>query len=265
MIPLLEELNAEKLLMGSHVMGNVEKITRDLTYTSAGTAISYDDFYSQLAGQVDNLPRITLDMDVAPGTESQYTVQLRHAMERVCDECDRVSRLVGKFESKVREAIGGLKRVHDEFCAWYALAAAQQLSGSDIKLPSAQAKQLSDSEFSRLTADLAVTMDSMLNVVKLLKEEIKEHKKTQADKYAMGKDQINASWTSHMPIFNGDGDISKENPGRLLEPRVDEEEVEDEAVPDFVSHSEPASEIVGTFKKTLDLRPLRVNDEGWDQ
>jgi len=220
--PVLEALKAESLLEGSHVLGQIAKIRWELSYTSNGDAVSYDDLYARLAAEVDALPRLGLDLSVAPGTEGQYTVQLTMAMEKVADDCERVSQLISNFESRVCDAAGKLKRLHGEFEAWYALAANQvvnDLAQPRARLSSLQVNRLADSEFSRLIGGLDVTLGSMLSAVKLLKMEIKEHKKTQMEKYSLGKDQVNAAWTSQMPLFNDGDDISRDDPGRLLDGR----------------------------------------------
>jgi hypothetical protein len=190
-------------------------------------------------------------------------------MEQIADDCDRVFRKVVMFSSKLRDAVGRLNRLHGEFGAWYALAAAKVLQSYEMKLSSTQIKNLADSEFSRLAGNLDTTLASMMSVIVTLEGEIREHKRTQQDKYAMGKDQVNASWTSNMPLFNGGGDIIKEKPDRLVESGEDEETEEDE-MPEFVSHkvsdeSLPA-EIKGTFFKTGEARPSRpVEDDGGEK
>ena len=257
---LITESRAETLLRNSHILEHVSKLTAELSYKSDGEAVSYEDMYTKLAIEVDALQKLRLALDVAPGTESQYSVQLTMGMEQVADECERVFRHVVKFESKVRDAVGRLKRMHGEFCAWYTLALQHRMGpdGCNVRLSAVQAKQLADSEFSRLTSDLDITLDSLLNVIKLLKLEVKEHKKTQIDKYGMGKDQVNASWTSHMPTFNGGESIIRTDPGARLESQeLDEEEIIEEQ--GFVPHADPAPE--GTFFKTGTARPVHIVEE----
>ena len=263
---LLEAFKSETLLEGTDILEQIGAFRRDLSYKSNGGLVSYDDLYASLAKEVDELPKLKLDLDVAPGAESQYSVQLVMSMEQIADDCDRVFRKVVMFESKLRDAVGRLNRLHGEFGAWYALAAARVLQTYEMKLSSTQVKNLADSEFSRLVGNLDATLASMVSVIVTLEAEIREHKRTQQDKYAMGKDQVNASWTSNMPLFNGGGDITKERPDRLVESEEDEEPEEDD-MPKFVSHmvSEEGSPlgIKGTFFKTGEARPSRpVEDDG---
>jgi hypothetical protein len=250
---LLETLRADGLLRGSHVLGSIEELVRSLSYASEGGAVSYEDMYARLAQEVDGLPKLSLDLDISPGTESRYSIQLAQGMEQVVDRCDQTFRKIILFESRVKDAASRLKKVHGEFGAWYCLAASERLAQAEARLPSLQVKQLSDSEFSRLSGGLDVAMDSLLNAVKALKAEIMEHKKAQMAKYNMGKDQVNASWTSHMPVFGSNGDITTEDPGRLLE-----EEEEEEGPP---LGSPPDDGIRGTFKKYGTPRPAHLVEE----
>jgi hypothetical protein len=253
----IDSFQAERLLVGAYILEHIEGVVTKIAYQSNGDAISYEDMYSDLAAEVDKLPKLKLELSVPPGGESQYSIQLTMAMETVADDCDRVSHKVSKFESKIREAQGKLKRLHGEFGAWYSLAASKLMEEEAyIRLNAAQVKQLADAEFSRLTNDLDVTMESLINTVKSLRGEIKEHKRTQADKYNMGKDQVNASWTSHMPLFNGSGEITTDTPGKLLgehNPQLEEALAPEDFVPE-----EPPPEKEWAFKKTGDARPIHL-------
>lgn len=256
----LEALKAEALLAGSFILTTVQKTAYDVRYTSHGDAVSYPDLYSRLAREVDELPMLVLDLSIPPGAESQYSIHLTEAMESVSDDCERVVRKIIKFKSRVKDAASRLKGLHGEFTAWYVLAGTEALKALALHISSVQVKELADSEFLRLTEGIEVTLESMLNAIVTLEAEIKVHRQAQQEKYAMGKDQINASWTTHMPIFNNSSDIAKDNPGRLLKEGT-VTELEDWAgeVPAFVSQqdsSPPQAEIKGTFRKTGDARPV---------
>ena len=251
---LLETLRAEGLLRESYILECIGELVKGLSYASEGEAVSYEDMYARLALEADALPKLSLDLDISPGTESRYSIQLTQGMEQVVDRCDQALRKAILFESRVKDAASRLRKVRGEFGAWYCLAATERLAQAEARLPSLQVKQLSDSEFSRLSGGLDVAMDSLLSAVKALKAEITEHKKAQMAKYNMGKDQVNASWTSHMPVFGGSGDITTEDPGRLLEE-------EEEEGPPLGSPPEDDGGIKGTFKKYGTPRPSRLVEE----
>jgi len=213
---VLAAFKAEAMLSDSYVIERVNAIKTEMKYDSDGNVVSYEDMYGRLTDEVDSLPRLTLELDIPQGTEQQYSVQLSMAMEKIFDDCDRVLRRIIKFKSRLQDAVGRIKRLHGEFGAWYAIAVNHVMDGLSIKVSAAQIKLLGDSEFSRLLEGLDTTVASMLTSVAVLQAEIQEHKKTQQDKYVMGRDQVNASWTSHIPQINGGTAITRDQPGRLL-------------------------------------------------
>jgi len=77
--------------------------------------------------------------------------------------------------------------------------------------------------------------------VEHLTEEARQHKKIQSEKHGLGKDQANASWTSHLGNPNG---IAPNRADDMAQ-EIEEEEVDDE-VPAFVSRSPQVGSLVDT-------------------
>jgi hypothetical protein len=225
----LNALKAENLLAGSYLLSQIETLKTQLKYRSNGDTVSFDDYYLKLQAEVEALPRLKLDNVVATGTENQYIMQLVKGLETIFDDADRVVRRVIHFRSKLQNALSQIKKNGSAFNAWYTLAAGEQMEENGVKFPSNQLKDLAQSEFSRLMENLDVEVESLLEAVKVQVEQIKVWKKTQSDKFNLGKDQANASWTSGLPNF-GEGDRSDQ----LLEKSGFEVE-EDEDVPAFVA------------------------------
>src|SRR5208337_4081078 len=155
----------------------------------------------KLQSLVDGLERLTLQVDLPPGTENQYIVQLITAQEKILDDSDRVLRKVLHFEGKLKDAQKQISRAGAGFKAWYILAANQLLDGLDVKLPPAQVKDLAEAEFSRLMDNLDVAVESLLAAVQIETAKAKQHKNFQKEKFAIGKQQADASWTSTMGSF----------------------------------------------------------------
>ncbi len=223
---------AERLLgEDAHVIKEIKALRDDLRYTTAGGEVSLDDSFIRLQKETDSLPRIVLDMDVPPGTENEYLIRLSTAQEKVLDDCDRVLRRALEFQSKLKNAERAIKKYKADFMAWYTLSAAYVIESHEVKFNQAQVKQLAEAEFSRLINNADVQIDNLISSVEHLIDEIRQHKKIQSEKHALGKDQANASWTSKMA-----------NPGGIAPSRADDmaqepdfEEEEDEDVPAFVS------------------------------
>jgi hypothetical protein len=230
-------LKAETLLAGSYVLSQIETLRNSLRYRTNGDTISFDDYYLKLQKEIDDIPRLELKNDVPTGTENQYILQLIKGLESVQDEADRIVAKIIHYQSKLRNAVSRIQRLSASFNAWYTLAAGEALEQNSTKFPSNQLKDLAASEFSRLMEDSDEEMSALLEAVKVQTEQIKLFKKTQQNKFELGKDQANASWTSGLPNFGEAPDRSDQLVARQFEEEPDED------IPDFISKNPQ----VGTF------------------
>jgi hypothetical protein len=134
----------------------------------------------------------------------------------------------------------------------------------DLKLPQQEIRKLGDAEFSRLMGALDVALTSLLEAVKIESTKVAQHKASQKEKYNLGKDQANASWTSTLPAFNNAVAERNENLSAV-------QELDD--VPEVISHPakvtitplaiqdtlriiKPEDEVKGVFVKTGDPKPI---------
>jgi len=239
---ILSGFSAETLLgSDAHVIKEVTDLLHDLRYSSQGNEISLDEAFMQLQNEVDSLPVLTLDMDVPPGTENEYLIRLSTSQEKVLDDCDRILRRILEYQSKLKNAERAIKKYRSDFMAWYILAASYLVMQHKVKFPPSQVKQLAESEFSRLLENVDVQVDNLISSVEHLTEEARQHKKIQSEKHGLGKDQANASWTSHLGNPNG---IAPNRADDMAQ-EIEEEEVDDE-VPAFVSRSPQVGSLVDT-------------------
>lgn len=230
---ILSGFSAETLLGSDcHAIKEIAALLHDLRYSSQGSEISLDDAFMQLQSEVDSLPVLTLDMDVPPGTENEYLIRLSTSQEKVLDDCDRILRRILEYQSKLKNAERAIKKYRSDFMAWYVLAASYLVMQHKVKFPPSQVKQLAEAEFTRLIDNVDVQVDNLISSVEHLTEEARQHKKIQSEKHGLGKDQANASWTSHLGNPNG---IAPNRADDMAQ-EPDEEEVDDE-VPAFVSRS----------------------------
>lgn len=265
---IMNALKAEELMKDSQLFAQIEKLRTDLSYRSEEGKLAFDDYFKQLVDAVDAIPKLQLEDDVAPGTETTYTIQLTQATENIVDECDRLFRRLNQFEGKLRDAERQVLNQKAEFVAWYMLAAGIILKDLESKLPQAEIRKLAESEFSRLAGSLDVVLISLLDAVKIETNRVSQHKASQKEKYNLGKDQANASWTSTLPAF---GNSFTEDRGDVS----GVQEMDDEDVPaqirakpqinigDTLRIIKPADdgEIKGTFKKIGDPMPIRAVGE----
>src|SRR5277367_4193518 len=263
---VMSALKAEELMSGSVLSGQIEKLRADLSYRSDDGKLAFDDYFKELVDAVDAIPKLQLEDDVAPGTETTYTIQLTQATENIVDECDRLFRRLNQFEGKLRDAERQVINQKSEFVAWYMLAAGILLKDLESKLPQAEIRKLAEAEFSRLAGGLDVVLTSLLDAVKIETNRVSQHKATQKEKYNLGKDQANASWTSSLPAF---GNAFTEDRGDVSAVQ----ELDDEDVPAkiaakptmnigdtlrIIKPADTATEIKGTFAKVGDPMPVRA-------
>lgn len=276
---LMEALKAENILSGSQLLTEIAGLRDSLKYQSNEQVFSYDDYYFTLQKQIEKMPRIALQPDVAPSTESQYQIKLSQALEAVYDDADRVMSHLLHFLSKLKGAQERMDTLKASFVAWYSLAATQYLTTYDLDLGKTVIADLARAEFERLMLGLDVEVNSLVQAVKVQVTVVQKRKSTAQDKFNLGKDQANAAWTSHLMPANV-GTSSDPEARSLL---VQENEQLEEDVPDYVSRkphvsgpiggpyrtplfpadveSDALDQIRGNFKKTGDPAPATVIEE----
>ena len=274
---VMNALKAEELLKDSQLFDQIEKLRGNISYSSEEGKLAFDDYFKTLVESIDAIPKLQLEDDVATGTETTYTIQLTQEVERIVDECDRIFRRLNQFEGKLREAERSVNNQKAEFVAWYMLAASVLLKDlDDIKLPQAEIRKLGEAEFSRLMHGLDVVLTTLLDAVKIETSRATQHKATQKEKYNLGRDQANASWTSSLPAF---GNSFTEERGEVSGVQdMDDEDVpaQVKAKPQMIRNVEQVplsikdtlriikpedTEIKGTFVKTGDPVPAKVIGE----
>ena len=252
---IIDAVKSEKLLAGSQLLVQIGELRESLQYRSDGTLFSFDDYYFALQRQIDALPRLALKPDIAPNTESQYQNQLITALEAIYDDCERITGKLLHFLSKLKGAQERMETLKASFVAWYSLAAAQYLASYDVDLGKTVVADLAKAEFERLMQGLDVEVASLIEAVNVQVKVVNKRKQFAQEKFSLGKDQANESWTSRLlPAAMG----TNSDPGSrelLIETEEAEEEDDEPGPPGFVSQvpsvvSPPA--LRGTFHKTGD-------------
>ena len=232
----------------------------NLLYSTEDGKFAYNDYFQTLADAIDAIPKLELENDVAPGTETAYAIELTQSAEQIVDECDRIFRRLNQFEGKLKEAERKINNQRAEFVAWYMLAAITLFRDlEDVKLPMAETRKLGEAEFSRLMGGLDVAVLTLIDALKIEAGKVSQHKAAQKEKYNLGRDQANATWASTLPAFGNA--VSSERPGTSGVQEMDEDLPEPiRAYPpigDTLRIIKPQEDgIKGTFTKTGDPQPV---------
>jgi hypothetical protein len=272
---VMSALKAESLLADSQLFDQIKSLCANLQYSTEDGKFAFDDYFKTLVDAIDVIPKLELENDVAPGTETTYTIQLTQAAETIVDECDRIFRRLNQFEGKLKEAERKIDNQKAEFVAWYMLAGNALLKDlDDLKLPQTEIRKLGEAEFSRLMGGLDTAIESLIEAVKIETSKVSQHKAAQKEKYNLGKDQANASWTSTLPAFNSAIAERNENLSGVQE--LDDEDVpapvkkrsmiadtlriikpdDDDVINPTLNGDCNLTEIKGTFVKTGDPKPV---------
>lgn len=247
-VGIMNAVKSEQLLAGSVILVQIEELRQSLQYRSDGDVFSYDNYFLILQKQIDDLPRVNLESEIAPHTEGHYQIRLVTALECVFDDCERITTKMYHFLSKLKVAQERMETLKASFTAWYSLAASQLLSHYDLNLGKTVISDLARAEFERLIGGLDVEVSSLVEAVQVQIKTVTKRKQTAQEKFNLGKDQANAVWTSSL-LPGNIGTNSDEGSRDLLEPSEDEEEIN---VPDFVSKQPQIDEIRGVFTKRGD-------------
>ena len=81
--PVLDAFKAETLLADANILTKIQNLKVNIQYATDEDKISFDDYLTSIRKEVDNIPRLELETDIAPGTESHYTSLLITSMENV--------------------------------------------------------------------------------------------------------------------------------------------------------------------------------------
>jgi hypothetical protein len=273
----------------AEIFQRIDTLRQRMQYNTEGERRSFDDYFEIIREAVDAIPKLELETDVVPGTENQYSLELANTMEQIVDDSDRVLRKLAHFQGRLRDAERQISNLKAEFVAWYLLAANVLIKNlEDVKLPPKDVRALAEAEFSRLMSNVDVRVMTLLEDIKIEYDRVASHKSAQREKHNLGKDQINASWTSILPSYGGA--IAPEPSGYTKPQDVEDEETDE--VPQFVSrkptitavqerlnkakpgdtvvirHTENVAptlakvkDVEGTFKKTIIATATAVRDE----
>lgn len=231
---MLNLFTAENLLVGTPIFEQVIKLRDSLSRNSDGTFISYDDMFTRIRAEVDELPALELQMDIPAGQEGAYQRQLLHALAETNDQHDKVLRKVVKLQSRLLNAIHLMKMQRAQFAAFYSLSIPVAVHATTIpalKLSAPQIKEMAAAEYSNLMDRLDYLAPSLISELTLLEGEIKQRKQAQAATYALGKDQVNAMWDSIQSAGGGIG-LDDDN-GALLKKGFAVDDLDD--APSYVS------------------------------
>ena len=231
-VSVLNGLQAESLLKDSSLFKDIEELKAKLLYKTGDSFISFHDYYSELQSGIDSIPGITLAKAIPQQQETRYQNELLIALEEIQDRVEKATIAALQYQALLLRVKADITDLCRTFESWYYVAALEFLKDAGIKLPAQNVKALGTSEFNRLIDRSNLSIDTLLEALKVELKRLDSKRKTAKLKFDLGREQANAAYAKLLPEYQG---IDLDSPVfQLLEPEV--EEPEDE-IPAFVSHT----------------------------
>jgi hypothetical protein len=196
---IMNLLKAESLLADSFVLTQVESFKNALNYRTDDNVVSFDDHFIFLQASIDKIQRIKLQDSVSKGTGAKYENELLSALEEIQDQVEKWTIKVIRFQGDIMRAKSDSDELRSAFESWYYLAALTVLQEAEIKLPAANIKSLASSEFSRLMNRTDVSLEALIEALKIEVKRLDGKRKMAKTKFDMGREQVNASWANVLP------------------------------------------------------------------
>lgn len=247
----------------SELLVKIRELKQNLQYNTDSQKFALVDVLHKIADEIDNIPKLELDNNIQPGTETTYQIQLTQVAEQIVNECDRLYQKINQFSGKLREAERQVQNLHAAFGGWYVMAVNLLFKDmDDVKLPLAEARKIADAEFSELLGGLDTALITLIEQTKQEKDRIAHYKAAQKEKYDYGIDQANATYASTLPAFGNAFTEDRGNVAGVQEPDDEDEPITRKPIiaSDTLRILSPETQIKGTFVKTGDPQPARVID-----
>jgi hypothetical protein len=189
-LSILQLIQADNLLQDLPLLAMLKGLKGLMVYRGK----SFTDYFDVLQGEVSQLGHLQLRADVDPMTASGYLVDLAMGYERTLDDINRVT-----IEAQV--FLGRLRVVHNKaitlkapFMALWSIGAAEVLAAnSTVKITATDLRALAASEFTGIVDEADLELAGMIEAMDLTIDNLKNLRKLAQDKYAIGKDQVNAA------------------------------------------------------------------------
>jgi hypothetical protein len=204
---ILQSLKGESLLGGSHILTQLGDLKSSLRYKTEGAFISFDDHFLFLQGKIEGIKRIALETNIPAKQANQYENELLSALEEILEDVQKWETKTIAFQGRLVRAKSDIDELAAAFESWYFLAAQDLLSRTEIKFPSTNIKSLATAEFNRLMDRSNISIDALVEAVKIELKRLDSKRKMARQKFEMGCKQVDAAWATRLPEGRGYGNV----------------------------------------------------------
>lgn len=189
-LSLLKRLQARELLGDFQIINSLSALKEQAVYKT----MAFPDYIDRLQGEIHAIPEMALWAEVDLGNASQYLTELTRSYELALDGINRVTIDATCFLGRIRVIYTKAQSLKAPFQALWTIGAQDILAGSPLaKLSAKDLTALATMEFSTFLEESDLEWAAAIETVELILDNLKAMRKLAGEKYAMGKDQVNAA------------------------------------------------------------------------
>lgn len=189
-LSLLKRLQAAELLKDFPIIGSLQSLKSQATYKG----VQFADYIDRIQSEIHAIPEMALWAEVDLGNASHYLTELTRSHEAALDGINRVQIDVTCFLGRVRTIHTKAKSLQAPFQALWTIGAGDILQGTPLaKLSAKDLTALATMEFTNLLDEADLEWAAVIETAELIIDNLKAMRKLAIEKYAMGKDQVNAA------------------------------------------------------------------------
>lgn len=189
-LSLLRTIQADNLLGGYAILTALQGLRGMMVYRGK----SFADYFDQIQNEVGKLGHLQLRADVDPISASSYLVDLTMGYERTLDDISRVTIDAQAFFGKLKVVHNKAVTLKAPFMVLWSWGVQEVMKeNTALKFNATDLKALAASEFTFLVNEADMELAAMIEAMDLTLENLKNLRRLASDKYAIGKDQVNAA------------------------------------------------------------------------
>ena len=189
-LSLLQSLQAKTMLEDFAVLSTLQGIQGQMVYK----AMPFTDYFDQLQDSISKIGCLKLRSHVDVGEASEYLVDLATGYEQVLDGINRCTIDAQCLLGRVKTLYAKATTLKGPFLVLWSIGAQDIVEETVLKkLNATDMKALAAMEFTTVLQEADLEMAAMIEALEMTLDNLKNSRKLAADKYAIGKDQVNAA------------------------------------------------------------------------
>ena len=220
-LEILRSLHAEEMLNTWSVFRRLKAIPEEMTYKG----VPFLDYFEQLQKDINAIGYLNLRSVVTLAEIPTYQIELSGSYERILDGINRcqidAATMLGRCKT-LRAKASSLK---GPFQVLWTIGATEVIQGTSLGSVGAKTLEaLANAEYIDVLNEADSELDAMVEALSLTISSLKMFRKLASDKYAIGRDQINAALSElsnqDQGLLDRRGELHVQDPGRSSLPAI---------------------------------------------